>query len=500
MKDNILFRNEKSKIKLSVTISLLVMLMAFICILCGCKSEKKEQTTCILDISYENGKITGSVIYDIKNCKDNLNFYLYPNSGTDYFSDKKENDYKTYAKSLEDNFSSVDGKTADDCPLRIFSVSVCGQDIEYELSDDFCFLKIEDLHNIAQIKGMTRIKIDFETNVKEKICDKKDNMSENDDNIINCFYFYPLICDDEIKIPEYFQNINSEFCDYEVRLTLLSTIIPACGFSPCGIKNTGDKTTYFYSEKNVRNFAVSLSENFNVAVRKWGNRSINCYFEGELDSAYILDDIVNILEFDVKRTGEYPYKNFTVYLSDNNDDFYIFPAFCVIGKRQNKDSLLYLLSMAITRQFFGEIIGVGCENGYFAEGFAEFLSSEFFGGNNGKADKKIILKYAESCLNAYKKVAEKQSYKYNGIMKRDNFLNEAEYNAVARKKGLIFFEYLKENTSEKKFNRAIRKFYEKNKFGYASEDNFISAFGGSKRKVKKIFDEIVLKGGEICLQ
>lgn len=410
------------------------LIFVLTCVGFGCSGGSGEQkiACCDLVFQYENDQIIASVTYSnfshlVKN--NGLLLNLYPN---------KQNQ-----------------KSGQITPLTAL---LNEKEIDFELLGDYN----EYMLLSGDFKNDDRLQINFQTVVEEG----NGRLSKNGDTI-NLAYFYPQLCavfnGEVAKYP--FISFGDPFfdvwCDYNISLTLPSVMAVACGANPLSVEVNGDKTTYNYTLKRAKTFALNLSSNYMVASKKWGYKRVNYYYYSDNAPEKRLESIICYLDYFSNKIGEYAFDVFSVAQSDYYVGGMEYPAFCVVdGKLLNED-FNYCILHEVAHQWFG--IGVDFnqfQNAWIDEGLAECLSMIYLKENDPKNYNQRLL-YTKSLINAFERAVGEGKISASGNIFRslDKFNGEYEYFLCVYKKSALYFLQRYEELGDKRFFKMLSKIY-----------------------------------------
>ncbi len=441
------------------------------CLLCvtACKknSNKKQISNCELIIEYFDDKISGRVNYEYIMPKQNLNkiiFNLYPRV------------FEGYEGCF--NIKEV-----------IINQNLCKWEYKGEKEQFLDIVLPESVKN----KVKADIAIEFECSLKE--CNQRLGIAKE---VINLAFFYPIPCifeNGEYLLQPYV-GIGDPFCcefyNFDIYLTLPSTFTVASGASTKSIEILGSKSTYFLTLKNATNFACSLSENFHIVSKKWGNKRVNYYYCFDNTPEKTLDLIINALDYFNKKIGDYAYENFSIVVSDYMLNGMEYSAFGVIKSGLNEQNFLRTLVHEIAHQWFGSALSVNqYQSAYFNEGLAEYLTT-FYLADIKEEDFNKRIRYSKTLLKSFITEQYKNDKNYKPVLKKtlNEFSSQKEYQILIYEKGFLLFNHLNGKVGGNLI-KYLSAFYKNNLFKVINEDDFIRVFKGKSKKIKEEFNKIV---------
>lgn len=426
---------------------------------CDLSHEDKSGLTCIVSVEYENNRVFGTVKYfNYENfTKDGLVLFdLYPN--------KMQNSNQE---------------------ITIESVFISGEKANFNTDKNAFYLQV----CVQNLKS--DITVQFSTRLNEGT--GRLNSFENGANFA---YFFPHI----VPIDEngeflkydfvgYGDPFFNAFCDFEAHITLPSTFTLACGGSALYCEPKGEKTTYGYLLKNAKTFAFCINQNYSVVSKKLGNKRVNYYYYNDLVPESQLNNIVLALEFFEESVGEYAYGDFTVAQTNFKHGGMEYPAFCMVSDNLQAQDYTYAIIHETAHQYFPIAVDFNqCENAYFDEGFAEYLTMKFF----EKHDKRQFfdrIKLIKATVSAFNRAVSsgKTGFKSGAKRQLKDFCCAYEYYVTTYCKGFLAFYETEKQLTEQKFFKVLRKFYKNKLFKNSCESEFFKSFNASGKKVKNIF-------------
>ena len=455
----------------------LFIIFAF-CVFCAfslisCKNVENVSSYTI-DAVYKEGLIEGKLRYKFVNCYqtafDHLYFNLHANAYSQNSSAKPITD--TLLASAYPNGLSYGG-------IEIESVEILGKKQEFEISEDFNFLKVF----IPTVYQGEEIELDI--TFKTTLPNSTLRLGEND-YAVNLADFFPTACKIEngeflklayTKIGDpYFSSVS----DYVVNLTVPSEyVVASCG-TPILTQVDDFTTTYSYELKSARDFACALSKNFKVFSQNYNDVTVNYYcFSDEGES--LLNLAVSALKFYMENVGSYPYKTLSLAETGFVYGGMEFSSLCFISTTIDSNDKADAIIHEIAHQWwYGGVSSDQYNSAYVDEGLAEFSSYLFIKNTSPEQANERIL----NTKLAYKSFFDIKSVingEVNTSMERPltSFLNEYEYVNLAYNKSLLmFFEY-QNLVGQDKTLRALKNLYKNNYGKEIGRYEIIKEFGFS---------------------
>ena len=368
------------------------------------------------------------------------------------------------------------------CGGTIAAVKLNGIDISVERSGE----KGEFIAVCADFKAKDVVYFEYSFTL-----DESDGRLGITDKTVNFALFYPIKCvknNGEFVMHEYSafgDPFYFDYCNLDLRLVVPSVYSVACGGYPEECLPSGDRTTYFYSFKNVKNVAFSVSQVYNVVTKKSGYKSINYYYYDDIAPEETLNEVVCALVFFQKKIGEYAYDILTFAQSPYEYGGMEYSCFFVVGECPERENYLYAAVHETAHQWFP--IAVGSDEYFrpcFDEGLAETMSIKYYESKDEARAKNMYLSakaayegYKRNCLAVGKKPLEKQ----NSPLKEYSSAYEYTVNAYYASSCAFLQAFDSLDGSLK----PLKNFYRKNKFRNASERDFYASFPLLKRGFAK---------------
>ncbi|KXZ40729.1 Peptidase family M1 [Alkalithermobacter thermoalcaliphilus JW-YL-7 = DSM 7308] len=390
---------------------------------------------------------------------DTIYFHIYPNA----FSKEK------YAPFEKNEFKYAYPNGFDKGYIDIKKVLGESYDIRYKImgkKEDI--LKVELGYNLNP-KEKTTIIFDYKVKLPNSL--GRFGYGENTINITN---FYPIACvndDNGWNIRSYEvigDPFYSDVSNYKVSIKVPSKYkIAATGvIKDKSVKD--DFTHYTIQAPKVRSFAIILSDKFNILKRKIGNTKVYSYFFEDMgkESIDIASDAISIFN-DI--FGTYPYETYSVVAAD----FFIggmeYPNLVMIDKNLYKESekffLEYVIAHETAHQWWYSVVGNNeITEPWLDEALTEYSTILYFEKKYSKEKKEELMKemklrtFGKNTKNIFKSTLE--------------FNNSLEYSMYVYSKGAILLDNLRKQVGDEIFFKALREYYEENKYKNVTSEDF----------------------------
>ena len=477
--------------KKSVCLLLTVCTAATIINFTACaKDEKGALNSYDIYASYdsETQTLDGTVNFSYCNDTDkeiaDLKFNLYGNAFRENANFKPVSDaFKTRAYYAGVNYGSMSVTGVENCA----GWNVGGEDENILTVNLLTPLYPEERVEITISYSLTLAKINHRTGVT-KSC-------------VNLGNFYPILCADSkdgfVECPYYYcgDPFLSECANYNVILDLPPEYAAATSGKQISETVEGDRKKCSYTLKNARDFAVVLSDNFNVISQKVGDVEVNYYYTTDQNSQVNLSAAAESLKYFENAFGEYAYPTLSVVSTGFCYGGMEYPALAMISNEQDSANTVYSIVHETAHQWWYAMVGSDqLTNAWQDEGLAEYSTLMFFENNPTYGFTRTgIVNSAKSSYRAYFTVYSQLNGTVNTAMRRNlsEYAGEVEYNNITYNKGLLLFDTLRNSIGDERFLSSLKTYFKRNKFKIASDDEIYGAFITSGVDVEGFFDSFI---------
>ena len=445
--------------KRKITTFLLAVFLALSCLfICSCKREEKKSSY-TLSIKYVDGIIDGKLTYKFVNGYsspfDCLKFNLYTNA---YSENSTHKPVLENCKNKGYPYGESFGR------ITINSVLFKGEKIPFETyGEENEFLKIST--GTIPIGKDVEVEIDFTTQIPNSVL----RLGKTEEQV-NLADFFPVACKvdngdfKEISYSPIGDPYFSDTCDYFVSLTLPSTFTVASSGYPTQTNCEGNFTTYEYELHSGRDFAFSLSENYNVFSKSENGVTIN-YYTTEDNGNTQLELILDCVKFFTKTLGKLPYKSLSVVRSKYYHSGMEYSGLCMVSDDLNEEeSKLAVIHEVAHQWFFAGASSNQIEEPYIDEGLCEYLTYLYLCESNGENEANEMITRVKSAYKSFFSIENLLSGKLETKLRKSiyDYKSEYEYVNLAYGKSLImFYEYQKavgKNVALSKLKKLYSKF------------------------------------------
>lgn len=482
-----------------------IIMIVFVCLLCGCDNNSKKSTVSIenkefkikqlidenpvKEIGYRGSvkrsfyTIKGKLDDDTKTIEAKENIQYINNSGTT-LKDMVIHLYADSYGSLDTIPSNISEGTFDDKYKGDITINfVKVNNIDVSFTQDNQVLKF-NLKNELKAGEHVNLDIDF----KLKIPKSKGRLGyiDNDYSLTN---WYPIVAMYDSKENKWDTNCYhpigesnyADYADYKVDIEVPKNMVVV----GTGIENEkliGDEYNnklVTMQENNVKDFALFMSPRYKCITSEVNGIVINSYFLGENRKVAerLLNEDKEAMEFYNKALGKYPYKEFDIVETNLERGAMEYPTVIQMGLYEGthldneiKEGSLQWIDDAVVHElvhqwWFGIVGNNEFEEAILDETFTTYWTTLYFeytyGRNNINSGKSLYsyLGYGEECLPVNRAV--------------NKFVDIYQFQKSVYDIGASILERFRNEIGEEKFILLYRKYYEEYRFRNATLSDFI---------------------------
>lgn len=497
---------KKNIAKILIALCLISAIALIVLIFTGCTSKTLSQNltdyNLNLTIDTENKTITGTQKVNYLNntdvTLDNIQFHLYPNAfreGAKISPVSLTNEHKAYPNGK--SYGKID----------IQSVKVSGMNCTLKLNEDDeinnpSYLITGEDENILKVNLTKELYPDDKIEIEIEFFITLPNINHRfgyGDNTINLGNFYPIACvyeDGNFKTDLYHYNgdpFYSEMSNYNVSVTYPDNYKMASTGNLINTTAENNLTTNIISAQSVRDFAIVLSEQFEVISQECDGIMVNYYYFSDEAPEKSLEIACKAISTFNNLIGKYPYKTLAVVEANFVHGGMEYPNLIYISN-DITDHTQYeqVIVHETAHQWWYNVVGNSeYDNGWLDEGLTEYSTALFYEINpNEGIDKNLIIKNAYSNYLLFVEVYGDVYGELDTSMDRNlsEFKTEPEYVYLTYVKGMLLFDTLREILGMDKFTKCLQTYYKQNSFKIAKPEDMISAFEkASNTKLETIF-------------
>ena len=447
---------------------------------CDETSFKGEVTNYTMELTYrgEQKCIFGKQKVDYYNGSNSalsvLEFHLYPNAFRDGAKFKPvsfSNQEKAYPNGLSYGHIEINGVKQG---MNTLTYQITGEDEN--------ILRISLLKELFPEERIT-VEINFVSYLPN--CYHRYGYGNETINLAN---FYPIACvigsDGNFENSPYSANGDPFFSDmanYEVFFTYPAEFVLA---------NTGDVlgTNFSKAEKvskiraeYVRDFAIVLSEKFQVLKQNEGGTEVSYFFYKDKNPQRSLETAVRALRTNNQLFGKYPYSTLQVVESNFVYGGMEYPNLVLISDSlASEDEYLNVIVHEVAHQWWYNLVGSDeYKNAWLDEGLTEFTTAVFYLYNEGYSTsyEQAIYRASESYnmfLNVYSGVFDKVDTSMNREL--NQFATEPEYVYIIYVKGMLMFDTLKNVLGDDMLSACLRDYFSTYAYKNSTPEGLIECF------------------------
>ncbi|MBO4412612.1 MAG: M1 family metallopeptidase [Clostridia bacterium] len=445
-----------------------------------------------------NAKQTVKYVNSSNNVLNNLMFHLYPNAFRE--------DAKTSVVSLANEHKAYpNGKSYG--KIDILKVKVANHNANLKATDENLtnpsFEITGEDENILKINlekelfpnEIVEIEIEFELTLPN--INHRFGFGEDTINLGN---FYPIACiyeNGNFKTDLYSSNgdpFYSNMANYNVEITYPKNYTLASTGDLISTKIQDGTKIDLYSARNVRDFAMVLSDKFKILSTNADETTINYYYFSDSQPEKSLQTAKNAIETFNNLIGKYPYKTLNVCETNFVHGGMEYPNIIYISNDiLDHSQYEQVIVHETAHQWWYNLVGNSeYDYAWLDEGLTEYTTALFYELNDDYEIKKEAL--IDNAYSNYQMFVEVYGSVYGKVdtsMNRalNEFKTEPEYVYITYVKGMLLFDSLREILGDKKFEKCLKQYFEENKYKISKPENLISSFEkASKTKLESFFN------------
>lgn len=453
----------------------LIFALLFICligILVACNVETEIRTNAVYDINLSyDGNLTvegvQNVCYtnNLAQPLDSLKIMLYANA------------YKQKAFTITDAGEAYyDGISYGNIEIDEFTVN--GNETEFSLSDNEQVLSVD----IPSTASGEKVDFSIKYTVTLPKCNGRLGVTQK---TVNLCSLYPVVCPIvngkfvETEYSPYGDPYVADVQDFFVTLTAPDGYVLACSGKITDETQTDGTKTFEITAKNTRDFAMVLSQSFALLAKTADGVEIKYLYYDDSQPAETLGIAQNALKIFSDAFGKYPYDTYTVVQAPFVAMGMEYSSLSIIADNLPQDYLETTVVHETAHQWWYETVGtLQTSEAFVDEGLAEFSTAYYFKANGDKEKYADLYGSHKLSYAVYKAYAKANGITFDETMAKplSDFNSSNEYVVIAYDKGALMFSYVFDLLGEKKFKKAMQKFYETYKFKIATFSDLTECF------------------------
>lgn len=305
-------------------------------------------------------------------------------------------------------------------------------------------------------------------------------------NTVNLGNFYPVLCaygqEGFIETPYYCcgDPFVSECANYSVTIDLPPEYTAAASGKLENENTAGERKKCSYSLKKARDFALVLSDKFQVVRENANGVEVSYYYYSDSNPQVNLTAACESVKYFSETFGSYAYPTLSVVQTGFCYGGMEYPALTMISDSLDSDTTLYTIVHENAHQWWYAMVGsdqVNC--GWQDEGLAEYSSILFFENHPSYSFTRAgLVGSATKSYRAYFTVYNQIFGETDTTMNRhlSTYSSEYEYANIAYNKGVILFDMLRQSVGDESFITCLKNYFANNKYKIAKWEDLVCCF------------------------
>ena len=470
---------------------LVICMAAAVCAFAACGSKKGEaHSSYDIFVIYDEGEqtLSGTVDFSFYNSTDNqlsdLKFNLYGNAFREgaAYSPVSET-YKNRAYYAGASYGGMEITNVENCA----GWDVAGEDQNILIVNLVKPVYPDETVKIKISYTLTLAKVNHRTGVTA--------------STVNLGNFYPILCaytkEGFIECPYYScgDPFISECANYSVTIDIPESYTAA---SSGVLKNesvTDGRKKSQYKLQNARDFAIVLSDKFEVISDDAGGVTVSYYYISDKNAEQSLTAATESLKYFSQTFGNYIYPSLSVVETGFCYGGMEYPALTMIASGQYLAENIYTIVHENAHQWWYAMVGnnqLTCA--WQDEGLAEYSTLMFFENHPdyGYTRSGIVLS-ATRAYRAFFSVYSQLKGETDTSMTRNlgTFSSELEYSNIAYNKSLVMFDMLRSSVGDDRFVSCLKKYFKSWCGKIAPSDALIAAFKSGGSSAEEMFSGFI---------
>ena len=471
---------KKKRIVLSLVLSFVFISCLGVFFACKKKEDtfsfSKDLNSYHIEISQDGDRWTGKEKLSYTNrtgdALSSLKFHLYPK----FFEEGGTSYVIAQTKMNEAYPNGIDYAKYD-----VLRVVVGDVDVDVKYSGEMSGVLVVEFSNKLLLGEMTNIEIDFSFELPVG-----EHRFGYGDNAINLCNFYPIACvyeNGDFEENPYHANgdpFYSEVANYNVIVTTDKNLIVAGTGNVAGETTNQDKKTTYFDAVAVRDFAIVLSENFEIVSKNAGDTLVSYYYYEDEYADVALQAGVDAINTFSKLFGKYPYSTFNIVKTGFVHGGMEYPNLVLISDDiSNLDDYLNVIVHETAHQWWYGVVG-NDEYTYpwLDEALAEYSTCLFYDYNDGyNLNMKDMVNVCHENYALFVSVYTDVLGSVDTSMRAVNlYATEPEYTYCTYVKGVLMFDSLEKLVGRAKFLKSLQNYYKNMQFLVSKPENLINSF------------------------
>lgn len=461
----------------------MVLILGLACVACKKKDNIIEYSKDLsnyeinLDFDTDTKSAQASLSLDYINSSDDmlneLKFHLYPQ----FF---KEDASHLVVSSTKLNDAYPNGMSYSE--FEINRIVVENEDKEIQYQGEYNDILVVNLNNHLLPDNRINIFIEFSFSLPN--CEHRFGYGNNTINLAN---FYPIMCVyenggfDESGYNPNGDPFYSDMANYELTINLNnSNYIVAGTGEKTDVKLVDGKYQTKFSAKLVRDFALVLSDKFEVISGKVGNTKVEYYCFLDDDAKKSLQAGLDAIETFSDLFGDYPYPTFSIVKTDFIYGGMEYPNLIMISADiENIDDYMNVIIHETAHQWWYGMVGNDeYKYPWLDEALTEYSCLLFYDNNSGyNLTHSEMLSASKENYSLFVTVYQDVLGDLDTSMRAvDEYDTEPEYTYCTYVKGVLMYESLYQLIGEKDFISGLKNYFNDNKYTNVIPSDIITAF------------------------
>lgn len=322
------------------------------------------------------------------------------------------------------------------------------------------------------------------------------------EHVVNMGNFYPVLCayDDTMGFYEcvYYSDgdpFYSECADYDVSLTVPAGYIAAASAEGKTAQKDG-KVTYRYALSSARDFAIAVSDGFEVVSRQVNGVTVSYYYYDDGEAQNTLETACEAMAYFAETFGDYAYASYALVQTGFCYGGMEYPGMVLLSDGLERENYLYTVVHETAHQWWYAMVGNNQqEYAWMDEGLAEYSTVLFYEAHPsyGKTREELV-HAALTSYKAYYSIYSQIFGESDTSMSRNlgTFISEYEYVNLTYNKGVLLFDTLREGIGENKFFSGLKNYFSSYRFAVAKPEDMVACFRKTGVDVDGLFDSFLL--------
>ena len=318
---------------------------------------------------------------------------------------------------------------------------------------------------------------------------------------VNLGNFYPVLCaystEGFIECPYYYcgDPFVSECANYNVTLDMPEKLTAASSGKVVSESVTDGRKKCSYTLNNARDFALVLSDKFQVITENVDGVEVSYYYISDTNAQVSLSAAAESVRYFSNTFGQYTYPTLSVVQTGFCYGGMEYPGLTMIADGLDSDNNVYTIVHENAHQWWYAMVGSDqINNAWQDEGLAEYSTLMFFENNPTYGFTRTgLVKTATNAYRAFFSVYNQLNGSVDTSMSRKlcEYSGEFEYNNVTYNKGLIMFDTLRNSVGDEKFLSGLKTYFKNNAGKIASAEDLYGCFIKSGTDLEGFFQSFV---------